>query len=826
MSDNAPTNVTPTPPAAPAPAPAPAPTDPTLASMRTGFGAVLVLIAVGLLCLAAYYFYTPKDVAPATDAAEPTWSTYFKHPTVWPVAVWSLAFGLVSAGGAYVMITGLNRPDRDSPDWLAKAISFAFYGAGACLLALTVYVFVQRGFNSSAFTPLNLWAMLSACLLLVSGLLLMMEPSPQADRLRQFVLGTGLTMGALTFVLGVSLATITFYNDIGKGMATWQERPAVLIWPLAASLLGLGLAFFSVQPATPLIRTNQNLRRVVYGTNLAVTTLLLVLILVTFNVLAWAQPMSRFFGRSYDWTSTGFHALSPQTRNFVSGLRQPIKVYVVMQRGDPIANDVTTMLDNCRGLNSLVSYEVIEFTPRNRERVMALMNKYNLTDPQGLLVVSGTGEKGDYVFVKKRDLYEEDMNRARRGPPTYTFKGEGALLNALVTLTEGQMKIYFATGHGELSADAPMPPQLGKMPRGAGGELSTLRMRLTNRESVKVETLKIDRNLKEIPKDASLVVIARPREPFSDEEVAVLRNYLRRERKTRTEKLKDKGNIEKEVEEVTSGKLFLLLDPYAPKVGAKARVQDTGLEPLLTEYNVKLGKNRIMALRRAQGTPPDEVIAITDDQAANPIAKAFHPQPDQPTLFPFKDARTVEAAAPVGGKASVEPLLLVPPSLLIWASDDFDTSPSAQRQRLMENQAELRKMIRDEPLSLAVTVSDGGADPAMPKDAAHAMARKDTPRMVIFGSSSWITDEGLRGELGPDRVALFTTCVGWLQGSDVLGKSPEDTIKKRQIYNPNIKDENKEWLYRLPVWFAPLPMLLMVAMVAVIGAGVWVVRRR
>jgi hypothetical protein len=825
MSDNAPTNVTPTPPApAPAPVPAPAPAlvqapaDPTLAPMRTGFGAVLALIALGLLALAFIYFAFPKDVAPVTDVADPTWSTYFKHPTVWPVAVWSLVFGLMAAGGAYALITGLNRPDRDAPSWLAKAISFAFFGAGACLLALSVYVFVQRGFNPASFTPLNLWALLSACLLAVSGLLLLMEQTPQADRLRQFLVGTGLTIGALTFVLGISLATITFYNDIGKGMATWQEKPAVLIWPLAASLLGLGLAFFSVQPATPLIRTNQNLRRVVYGTNLAVTTLLLILILVTVNVLAYAQPMSRFFGRSYDWTATGFNALSPRTRNFISGLRQPVKVYVVMQRGDPIANDVTTMLDNCRGLNSLVSYEVIEVSGRNRERVMALMNKYNLTDPQGLLVVSGTGEKGDYVFVKKRDLYEEDANRARRGPPTYTFKGEGALLNALVTLTEGQMKIYFATGHGELSADAALPPQFGKMPRGAGGELSTLRMRLTSRESVKVESLKIDRNLKEIPKDADVVVIVRPRNPFSDEEVAVLRDYLRRERKTRKEKLKDKGDLEKEVVEVTSGKLFLLLEPYSPKVGAKAPVQDTGLEPLLTEYNVKLGKNRVLTVQPR--LPPDMVIALTEDQATNPIAKAF---PE--TNFPLQNTRTVEPLAE-RGKAQVDSLLLVPPSLGVWASTDFAESPSDQRARLHDDRALMRKTISEKPLSVAVVVSEGGADPAMPKDAAHAMARKDTPRMVVFGSSSWVTDEGLRGELGPDRVALFTTCVGWLQGSEALGKAPEDTEKKRQIYTPNIKEENKEWLYRLPVWFAPLPMLLMVAMVAVIGAGVWVVRRR
>ena len=127
---------------------------------------------------------------------------------------------------------------------------------------------------------------------------------------RQFLVGTGLTAGALTFALGVALATFTISKDVGAGFKVWQAKPYVLAWPVAACIAGLALAFVSVQPGNPLIRTSQPMRRTVAGTNLAVTTLLLLGLLALIHLLSYADPMSRFFGRSYDWTASGFNRTS------------------------------------------------------------------------------------------------------------------------------------------------------------------------------------------------------------------------------------------------------------------------------------------------------------------------------------------------------------------------------------------------------------------------------------------------------------------------------------------------------------------------------------
>src|SRR5262245_44768297 len=135
MSDTAPKNVTATQPAAPAPSAAP--DDPGLAPVRVGFGALLAVVAVALLAVAFVYWVYPERIAPVSDEATPSWKTLFKHKTVWPVATLSLVMGLAAAAGAYVMLTGLNRPDRDSASWLGRAMAVCFAAGAVGAVALS-----------------------------------------------------------------------------------------------------------------------------------------------------------------------------------------------------------------------------------------------------------------------------------------------------------------------------------------------------------------------------------------------------------------------------------------------------------------------------------------------------------------------------------------------------------------------------------------------------------------------------------------------------------------------------------------------------------------
>src|SRR5262249_806406 len=152
------------------------------------------------------------------------------------------------------------------------------------------------------------------------------------------------------------------------------------------------------------------------------------------NVLAYAEPMTQFFGRPFDWTKGGVHSISQRTRNYLADQREPVKVYVLMSRNFPITQDVLTLLENFRSLNSKVSWELINpSAPENATRVSGFIEKYSISDPRGLLVMVGAEDSGNFTFIKQTDLFTQEPSMpGRRGSPTYTFTGEAALLNALL----------------------------------------------------------------------------------------------------------------------------------------------------------------------------------------------------------------------------------------------------------------------------------------------------------------------------------------------------------------------------------------------------------
>src|SRR5262249_20644504 len=111
-----------------------------------------------------------------------------------------------------------------------------------------------------------------------------------------------------------------------------------------------------------------------------------------------------------------------------------------------------------------------------------------------------------------------------------------------------------------------------------------------------------------VPDDAAIVVIAGPREPLPDYALKALREYM-----TPTDPAKKQG------------KLMVMLDTtLSPDKSGLVR---TGLEPLLAEFGVQAGNNRVLQLRAQATRTPTEVIATANPdegvRTQNPIAAAF-----------------------------------------------------------------------------------------------------------------------------------------------------------------------------------------------------------
>jgi hypothetical protein len=568
-----------------------------------------------------------------------------------------------------------------------------------------------------------------------------------------------------------------------------------VFWPALAVMGGMVVSFLSLMLVRGMERSNQTLRRVVYGFTAVLTSLLLLAVLAVPNVLAYAPPFSRFFGKTYDWTQLKVYTLSDATKNLLTDLREPVKFYLLRVGRDPVAEDVLVLLDNFRSVNPKVTYDVLDMTSRaSLMRLNELLRTHNVTADIGrggvLVVTEAEGKKpGEVVrqhdFVKRDDLISQaGMGRS---DTSYTFNGENALLNAIRFVTETKATIYFTQGSGELSLQGAMPMR-GRAPAG-GGSLQRVRDRLTQQKNVEVKELKLDAGVRKVPDDATVVVVARPTRAIPPQGVEVLRDWMRAKK----------------------GKLVILVDPVLRGDGDVKGLVSTGLEGLLAEYSVRLGNNRVM---NGMYEDPLLVEAFTNPESQNPVAAAFGSRGMQ-VPFTFTPVRTVEAieAGPKGGAARAEPLVMTL-EVGYWVESDLNAQPAALQSELRRSRDVQAKKLAREPITIAVAVSDS-SDGGMPRDMAHRGLFKEKPRMVVFGNGSWIGDEALR--LRPNQLNLFTSCLTWLRERPDVGKPPEN--RERKVYQIGVSQES---MTRLRV----LPLGLMLLGVIGLGTGVWVVRRR
>ena len=114
------------------------------------------------------------------------------------------------------------------------------------------------------------------------------------------------------------------------------------------------------------MRTRPNLRRLLYGYNAVLSSLLLVLIVGLLNVLPYSgvQPFSRA-NESIDWTRAGIHTLHPATTNLLTDLKQPVTVYVLGSSGDRVMFETTALLEKCRAVNPQLNWEQLVARPQS-----------------------------------------------------------------------------------------------------------------------------------------------------------------------------------------------------------------------------------------------------------------------------------------------------------------------------------------------------------------------------------------------------------------------------------------------------------------------------
>jgi hypothetical protein len=672
---------------------------------------------------------------------------------------------------------------------------------------------------TDALGPTFFWGLTCAVACLVVGLGCFAPARgklTELDRMRLMVLVLGASLGILTALLGMDLPFTQGFRAVFLGGAEeWRKGKDRILIVALALIGGLGLAFASLQLARGVERENVLMRRLLYGFSTVFTVLLLVAVLLLVNLLPYIpsryNPLSSLLNATFDWTQARLYSLSDRSRATLANLKEPIKAYIFLDSRDPIGDEAQTMFKNCREATDKISWEAVSST--DRKKIVELFKEFK--DPQmiqdqpdelgrvttgirpGILLVYGEKKEGPAgaevkqptAFLPRETLYVREQSREGGRE---TFQGEAVLMKAIRSLTERKLVIYFTQGDGEL------PFHAGPAGGAKSNGLDALQTMMRRTESFELKELTIGAGTTEVPKDADIVVVAQPRR-MRPEALKALGTYMGYEYREADGSFTDSPGGRK-------GRLFVLT---AVNLVDK-KMEHSGLEPLLAKLGVSVGDDRVLNLDTGD---PTALPVESDPNSTSPIARAFGPP--NASLFVFEDPRPT---LPIpGGSFQVENIL-VTASTQVWVDNHLDASPE---DVATAKAREANPEFSAEPISVGVAVSDRGAVPDIPEHA--GVTAVGGPRLLVFGASNWISNEGLSSQ--NTVVAdynLFTSCLSWLGGEPDVGTAPESVSenKDRPLVTLNFTSEGQYWATVL------LPAAHMLLVVIAAGVGVWLVRRR
>ncbi|MCA1585292.1 MAG: GldG family protein, partial [Acidobacteria bacterium] len=282
-------------------------------------------------------------------------------------------------------------------------------------------------------------------------------------------------------------------------------------------------------------------RQARYGTVSMVGILVVLGILVAVNYLGTRQ------NKRWDLTANQVHSLSEQTVKVLESLDAPAKMtafFATDARQGPTEDQMRSRLEEYAYHSPNISIEYVDIDRQPARAKQAEVQQYGTT----LIEYKGRVER-------------------------VTGTAEQDLSNALIKATTGESrKVYFTQGHGEKD-----PTSSDRSGFGTIGQSLT-------RDNYGVERLVLVQQ-KEVPADASIVVIAGPRTDFLPGEIDALEAYLAK-----------------------GGKLMVMLDP--PNPGEPETL--AGLTTLLREWGVNAGNDIVLdasGMGQLVGAGPETPVA-------------------------------------------------------------------------------------------------------------------------------------------------------------------------------------------------------------------------
>lgn len=485
------------------------------------------------------------------------------------------------------------------------------------------------------------------------------------------------------------LGTLLVFASVGIRFL----RPEWAQYQQYAAWAGLAMVLVYVASEWREVLTLLQSRSGRYGSMSAIGLMAFLGILVAVNYLASRQ------NKRWDLTANQVYSLSDQTVKILKDLDAPV-TFTVFDR-ELALDGYRKQMEAYTYQSSKVSAEYID-PEKNPLRARAAE-----------ITALGT------VLIQYKDRTERVSSMQ-----------EQAVANALVKAITGETrKVYFTQGHGE--KDHVSTERTG---------YSAIAQALST-DNYGVEKVVLAQT-REVPADATVLVVAGPATDFLQPEIEAVERYLAK-----------------------GGKLLALIDPPAGTSSTTPL-----LDGLLQSWGFALGMNIVVdasGIGQLLGT--DASVPVVANYPPHPITENFQLM----TAFPLARSVVAGDAATSGGRT---PEVFAQTGAQSWAETDLAAITSGGgRVELNEDKGD-----RPGPISLAAAVSAPATEaPAPPPPAEGAAPAENTPtpqsRVVVIGDSDFASN-GILGVQG--NRDFFQNTVNWLAQQEGLiairPREPED----------------------------------------------------
>lgn len=442
---------------------------------------------------------------------------------------------------------------------------------------------------------------------------------------------------------------------------------------ISAGVIVLGLAVYALMEPDRVRRFFTG-RQARYGSNSIIMILAFVGILVVGNILAFQNPVP-----VSDLTEDDVNTLSPELLAAIKQLPEKVTASAFFSQ-QMSTQSADQLLSNIKA-NSNGKFDYLFINPD--------------LDPQAAIAAGITGD--GKILLQMGEQKE-----------IVAFVSEDEMLKGFLRLLNPDSSaIYFLTGHGERdtqqSGDASMTRAL-----------STLE---SKNYTVKTLNLLVDN---QIPEDASVIVIAGPMKPVSENEVNLLKDFL-----------------------AAGGSLIVMEDPTVLTEFGEAK--DPLAEMLAQDWGIVLNNDVVIDLNSPQ--PTTAAAAFYD--SAHPVTLNMN---NLVAFFPFTRSLNM-----TGSTEDITVTAIVQTNERSWGETNFESLSQGGQVQMEETEIQ-------GPLTLALAGENsttGG-------------------RVVVFGTSALAVDQMFDSYGNGD---MFVNSVDWsAEQEDLTSITPKNTTER--TFNP------------------------------------------